>query len=155
MRKLLVFLVLAISAALIGQQTALFSVLKSNARIGRQTEDFYLLPTDQLLHAWGQQTVIQGRPVDLAFDSRKHLLAVLNSRSVLLMDGTSGAQLASVKSRATSYTGIAFRPGDRELWASETTSRGPDSLLIVHLSDLGAVEKSERMRTLLRQTTCV
>ena len=61
------------------------------------------------------------------------------------MDGTSGAQLASVKSRATSYTGIAFRPGDRELWASETTSRGPDSLLIVHLSSLGAVENSERL----------
>jgi YVTN family beta-propeller protein len=45
----------------------------------------------------------------------------------------------------TSYAGIAFRPGDRELWASETGERGSDALLIVQLSELGAVTKVERM----------
>jgi hypothetical protein len=82
--------------------------------VGRQEQGFYLLPTNQLLHPWGEQAAIKGRPVDLAFDSRKHLLAVLNSHNVLLLDGVSGAQMAAIKARPTSYTGLAFRPGDRE-----------------------------------------
>jgi YVTN family beta-propeller protein len=131
--------------ALIGAESGLFSVLSSQVHVGRQEQGFYLLPTNQLLHPWGEQAAIKGRPVDLAFDSRKHLLAVLNSRNVLLLDGASGAQMAAIKSRATSYTGIAFRPGDRELWASEATGNGPDSLLIVTLSELGAVVKAERV----------
>src|SRR5579864_3355696 len=131
--------------ALIGAESGLFSVLSSQVHVGRQEQGFYLLPTNQLLHPWGEQAAIKGRPVDLAFDSRKHLLAVLNSRNVLLLDGASGAQMAAIKSRATSYTGIAFRPGDRELWASEATENGPDSLLIVTLSELGAVVKAERV----------
>lgn len=135
----------AAAALLIGAEGGLFSILQSNARIGLQGEGFYLLPTSQLLRPWGEQAVIKGRPVDLAFDSHKRLLAVLNWRSVLLRDGTSGASLADIRSRATSYTGIAFRPGDRELWASETTRSGPDSLLITELSETGAVTNSARL----------
>jgi YVTN family beta-propeller protein len=145
MRKLPVFSGLALAAVLIGQESGLFPILLRNARVGLHGGGFYLLPTYQLLHPWGEQAAIKGRPVDLAFDSRKHLLAVLNWRSVLLFDGASGAQIAEVRSRATSYTGIAFRPGDRELWASEATRNGPDSLLILELSELGAVTKSERV----------
>src|SRR5438067_11953761 len=108
MRKLLVFSLIAAGAAVVGQESGFFAVLKSDARIGRQSAGSYLLPTNQLLHAWGEQAAIKGRPVDLVFDSRKHVLAILNSHSVLLMDGTSGAKLAEVKARATSYPGIAF-----------------------------------------------
>src|SRR5579863_478158 len=143
-RELLIGLAIA-GVALLGQESGLFSVLTSAARMGRQTEGYYLLPTSQLLRPWGEQTPIKGRPVDLAFDSRKHLLGILDSHSVLLLDGTSGARMAEIKSRCTSYTGIAFRPGDRELWASEATGHGPDSLLIVRLSELGAVVGTERM----------
>ncbi len=139
---------LAAAAVLIGQEGGLFSILQSNARIGLQGEGFYLLPTNQLLRPWGEQAVIKGRPVDLAFDSHKRLLAVLNWRSVMLRDGTSGAPLADIRSRATSYAGIAFRPGDRELWASETTRSGPDSLLIAELSETGAVTNSVRLSLL-------
>lgn len=131
--------------ALIAAESGLFSILSNQVHVGRQGEGLYLLPTNQLLHPWGEQAAIKGRPVDLAFDSRKHLLAVLNSRNVLLMDGVSGAQMAAIKSRGTSYTGIAFRPGDRELWASEASEDGPDSLLIVTLSELGAVVKAQRV----------
>jgi YVTN family beta-propeller protein len=145
MRRLLVVSGLAAAALLIGAEGGLFSILQSNARIGLQGEGFYLLPTSQLLRPWGEQAVIKGRPVDLAFDSHKRLLAVLNWRSVLLRDGTSGALLADIRSRATSYAGIAFRPGDRELWASETTRSGPDSLLIAELSEAGAVTNSARI----------
>ena len=146
MRKLLVFFSLVAVAAVVADESGVFGILKSDARIGRQFQDLYLLPTNQLLHPWGEQAAIKGRPVDLAFDSRKHLLAVLNWRSVLLLDGASGAQIADIKSRATSYIGIAFRPGDRELWASETSRNGPDSLLIAHLSELGMVTDTERLR---------
>jgi YVTN family beta-propeller protein len=132
--------------ALVGQESGLFSVLKSNVHIGRQTEGLYLLPTEQLLRPWGAHMAIKGRPVDLALDSNKRLIGVLNGHSVLVMDAVSGAQLAEVKVRSTSYTGIVFRPGDRELWASETTKNGPDSLLIVELSEFGAVVKTDRLR---------
>jgi YVTN family beta-propeller protein len=144
MRKLLLAFAVIAAAAVIAQESGVFSLLKSDARIGLQ-DGFYLLPTEQLLRPWGEQAVIKGRPVDLAFDSKKRLLAVLNWRGVLLFDGTSGARLAEIKTRATSYAGIAFRPDDRELWASETTGRGSDSLLIVKLSELGAVTGTERI----------
>src|SRR5437660_1017328 len=145
MRKVVVAVVVLTGVVLVAEESGVFSLLKSNVGIGRQSEGIYLLPTNQLLHPWGEQAAIKGRPVDLAFDSRKHLLAILNSHSVLLMDGASGANVAEVKARSTSYAGIAFRPGDRELWASEATGHGPDSILIIELSDLGAVQKSERL----------
>src|SRR5215470_7240817 len=138
MRKVAVAAVVLAGVVLVADESGVFSLLRTNARIGPQSEGLYLLPTNQLLRPWGEQAAIKGRPVDLAFDSRKRLLAVLNWRSVLLRDGVSGAALADIHSRATSYTGIAFRPGDRELWASETTRSGPDSLLIIELSESGA-----------------
>ncbi len=144
MRKAAVAVLVLTGIALIADESGVFALLKSNARMGRQSDGLYLLPTNQLLHPWGEQAAIKGRPVDLAFDSRKHLLAVLNSRNVLLMDGTSGARMAEVRAH-TSYAGIAFRPGDRELWASETGERGSDALLILQLSELGAVVKTERI----------
>lgn len=66
MRKLLVvFFVIAV-IILVSQETDLFPLLKSNVPLGRQDGDFYLAPTDQLLRPWGTQTLIRGRPVDLA-----------------------------------------------------------------------------------------
>src|SRR5689334_20253922 len=125
------------SAALIAQEGGVFSVLKSNAALGKQAAGYYLVPTNQLLRPWGEQNVIPGRPVDMAFDSDKRLLAVLNWRSILLLDGSTGTTVAEIPSKSTSYTGIAYRPGNRELWASEATRNGPDSLLIAQLSEVG------------------
>ena len=134
------------AVALIATEPVLFPLLKSTVSLGRQPGGFYLLPTNQLLRSWGEQTLIKGRPVDVAMDSRKHLLAVLNWRGVLLVDAASGAEVGEVRSRATSYIGIAFRPGDREVWASETSANGPDNILIVKLSETGAVEDIERIK---------
>ena len=58
------------------REAGVFAVLKSDAAIGRQAENIYLLPTDQLLHPWGEQARIAGRPVDLAFDSRYRVLEI-------------------------------------------------------------------------------
>src|SRR5260370_15106593 len=137
MRKLAVAGFLSILAVLVAQETGVFPVLSSTIAIGRQGGGYYLLPTNQLLRPWGEQALIKGRPVDLAFDSQKRMLAVLNWHSVALLDAVSGAQLATVSTRPTSYTGIAFRPGDRELWVSETSGNGPDSLFIIKLSATG------------------
>src|SRR5579863_3662337 len=120
--KLSVVLVCAVAAILVAKETAIFPLLQSTVTLGKQREGFYLLPTNQLLRPWGEQTLIKGRPVDVAMDSRKHLIAILNWRGVLLLDAVSGAQVGEVQSRATSYIGIAFRPGDREVWASETSA---------------------------------
>jgi YVTN family beta-propeller protein len=135
----------ALGLGLVAKETGAFSVLKSAAALGKQPAGFYLLPTNQLLRPWGEQAVIPGRPVDLAFDSGKRVLAVLNTRSVNLFDGSTGTTLAEIRARSTSYTGLAFRPGDRELWASETTRSGPDSILVAQLSELGMPGKVEHI----------
>jgi len=138
-------------AALVAQQTAVFSVLKSTVATGKLPGGVYLVPTSQMLRPWGEQTIIAGRPVDMAFDSGKRMLAVLNRNTVQFFQGSTGAEVAEVPTaadailkRSTSYAGIAFRPGDRELWASETTASGPDSILIEQLSDVGMPVKASR-----------
>lgn len=145
MRKSVLILLLGIGAAVLARETRIFSVLKSNAAIGKQSGGYYLLPTNQLLRPWGEQTLIPGRPVELAYDSAKRVLAVLNWRSVLLLDGSTGTRLAEIKSRSTSYTGLAFRPGNRELWASETTRNGPDAILVAEISELGMPGKVDHI----------
>src|SRR5947209_17797130 len=141
MRKPIAYVVPAavalIAAALIAKDAPVFAVLKTLVPLGKQEGGIYLLPTNQLLRPWGEQTVIPGRPVDMTFDSQKRILAVLNTRSLLLMDGSTGTKVAEIAAKSTSYTGIAFRPGARELWASETTRTGPDSILIAELSESG------------------
>ena len=134
-----------VGALVIARESDLFPTLQSTVAIGKQKTDFYLLPTNQLLRPWGEQALIKGRPVDMAFDSRKHLLAILNLRGVSLLDATSGAELASIPSRATSYLGIVFRPGDREIWASETARNGPDGILIQTISETGKPGATERI----------
>src|SRR3979409_680995 len=128
MRKLPIVCCLLALTAFAAQEAGFFAILKSDAAIGKQASGAFLLPTSQLLRPWGEQTQFPGRPVDIAFDSKKHLLAILNTRSVLLMDGSTGTQVAEIKSRATSYAGVAYRPGDRALWASEASSGGPARL---------------------------
>src|SRR5512142_2673638 len=131
-------------ALLIAKEAPLFPMLRSQAALGRQAEGLYLVPTNQMLHPWGEQTVIPGRPVDMAYDSQKRILAVLNTRDVLLFDGSTGAKLAAVGAKTTSYTGLAFRPGNRELWASETARNGPDSLIVIKLSETGMPVSNSR-----------
>lgn len=146
-RKLTLGLAIACGslAVLVSQQRDLFPVLASTVLMGEQPGGFYLVATNQLLRPWGVQQPIQGRPVDLAFDPGQHLLAVLNSRGVELLDASTGVRMAEVPSRTTSYLGVAFRPGAQELWASEATRNGPDSLLIIELSQLGKPAKIARL----------
>src|SRR5437899_8754649 len=104
MRKLPVVCFLLALAAFAAKESGIFSILKSDAAIGRQANGTYLVPTNQLLRPWGQQTLFPGRPVDVTYDSKKRVLAVLNTRAVLLLDGFTGAQFAEIKARPTSYT---------------------------------------------------
>ena len=121
-------LALAGSALLISREKDVFGILASTALIGRQADSVYLLATNQLLRPWQQQWLVQGRPAEIAFDADKRLLAVLNSRSVHILDGTTGVEIGKAASRTTSYTGLAFRPGTRELWASEATRSGQERI---------------------------
>ncbi|MDQ2898962.1 MAG: hypothetical protein M3Y07_04080 [Acidobacteriota bacterium] len=136
---------LTIAAVVIAAPIAVFPILTSTARIGRQEKGFYLLPTNQLLQPWGEQSVIKGRPVDAAFDSQKRVLAVLNTRGVELFTASNGTPIGTIKSGSTSYTGLAYRPGDRELWNSETTRNGPDGILVTDISETGLPMESHRI----------
>jgi hypothetical protein len=142
---LVLFGLAAAAAAVAANPAGIFSVLKSLTPLGKQPSGIYLLPTNQLLRPWGVESLIEGRPVDMTFDPQKRILAVLNTRSVLLLDGSTGTKVAEIPAKSTSYTGIAFRPGARELWASETTRTGPDSILIAELSETGMPGKIARI----------
>src|ERR1035441_2960167 len=57
-----------------------------------------------------------------------------------------GNRRSPVRTRSTPpRPGIAFRPGDRELWASETSRNGPDSILITKISEVGMPGESSRI----------
>jgi YVTN family beta-propeller protein len=133
-------LILAVLAAgtVLAWQGGLFSVLSSTTTLGKQPSGVFLVPSNQLLAPWGTQTLIQGRPVDMAFTADRRLLAILNTKGVLLADPATGAALGNIVSRTTSYAGVVFRPDGREIWASEVTRNGPDSLLVAELSTTGA-----------------
>lgn len=147
MSRRILTLAVILGTALLAATATLFPLIKSSAALGRQADGFYLLPTNQLLRPWGEQTPIKGRPVDIAIDSRKHFLAVSNARSLLLLDAVSGAQLAEIPTHSTSYLGVAFRPEDREVWMTETATRaGTDSVFIAKLSETGKLEGDERIQ---------
>jgi YVTN family beta-propeller protein len=145
MRKIILYAFALAAAALLAQQSGIFPVLKTTVAMGKQPGGFFLLPPNQLVRPWGEQTVIPGRPVDMAYDSERRVLAVLNTRSILLLDGSTGTKVAEIAARSTSYAGIAFRPGDRELWASETSRNGPDSILITKISEVGMPGETSRI----------
>ena len=143
-RKLL-FVAAAALVCLAAAPKVIFPILKSNARIGKQEGGFYLLPTNQLLQPWGEQSMIKGRPVDAALSSNKLLLAVLNTRGVSLFHASSGAPLAEIAVDGTSLAGVAFQPGDREIWASETDRNGSDYMLVAPLFQNGRVGAAQRV----------
>src|SRR5438445_12343317 len=101
MRKALYILPIVAVVALVAQQTALFPVLKSTVLMGKQAPGSFLVANNQLLRPWGELTAIPGRPVDMAFDSQRRLLAVLNTRAVLLLDPGTGARIAEVAAYPT------------------------------------------------------
>src|ERR1051326_6923458 len=145
MRRILPIALCRAVLGLLAQQTGVFSVLKTTVTLGKLPDGHYLVSTNQLLGPWGEQSVIPGRPVDMTWDSARRFLAVLNTRGLVLLDGSSGTKVADIEARSTSYAGIAFRPGDRQLWASETSRNGPDSILVEDLSDTGKPEKTGRI----------
>src|SRR2546429_25039 len=99
MRKTTIFAFLLAGAALLAQQTGVFAVLKTTVLLGKQGGGIYLVSTNQLLSPWGEQTVIPGRPVDMTWDSQRRFLAILNTRGIVLLDGSTGVKLADIASR--------------------------------------------------------
>jgi YVTN family beta-propeller protein len=130
-------LLLLCAAIVVAAPVALFPILPSVVLIGKQSAGFFLLPTSQLLKPWGEQVALQGRPVDAAMDSAGRVIAVLNTSSVDFFERSTGSPLGRVPIKSSSYAGIAFRPGDAELWVSETTSRG-DAVVVIDAGDLKA-----------------
>ncbi|MBL0156387.1 MAG: hypothetical protein IPP47_04715 [Bryobacterales bacterium] len=145
MKKWILGVVVVLAGAGVAAQRAgVFEVLASTAGLGKQPGGAWLIPSNQMVQPAGVTVEIQGRPVDMALDGGRGVLAVLNSRGVEIRDAVSGAMVGEVKSRSTSYAGVAFRPGTREVWASEATRNGPDSLLVMELNERGAPVKESR-----------
>jgi len=101
--------------------TALFAatnaLLPSGLITGRNSNGLVFTVTNQLLHPWGRQALIPGRPVDIAIDRDGGRLAVLNTDRVDIFDSLTGQLLGTMSTGPTSYAGVAFRPATDELWA--------------------------------------
>ena len=136
MKRLWYLGLMALAGTLAAMQSKNFGVLKSTVLLGKQPSGVFLLPTNQLIGAWGEQTLIPGRPVDMTFDPEQRIIAVLNNHGVNLIDSTTGALLYEWKLQATSYAGLAFRPGTRELWTTELSKTG-DRLVIADIDPNG------------------
>lgn len=133
--------VVATSAA----RPELWDLLPSSAKPGLQASGAFLVASHQLVRPWNPGIAIAGRPADFALNEGATLAAVLNGNSVVIIDATAGKELSRTASRTTSYLGIAFRPGTDEIWASEATRNGPDSLLVVRYTPEGKVAGTSRM----------
>jgi len=133
-------------AVLAVKKPDLSMILPSTAVAGKQANDAYLVASAQLVRPWRLRAEIKGRPADLAIDATGTYGAVLNGNNVALIGLASGREVSRVTTKTTSYVGIAFRPGAREIWASEATSTGPDALLRIPYTaagQLGAVDRME------------
>jgi YVTN family beta-propeller protein len=142
-RALLAGLLLVLSA--FAWQAQRRGWLSSTVLLGKQATGEVLVPTNQLLQPWGEQTLLRGRPVDMTFDPEGRLIAVLNWRGVDVLDSASGAKVGGFPLRATSFAGLAFRPGTRELWTAELLDKDQDRLVFADIAPNG--QASER-RTL-------
>jgi DNA-binding beta-propeller fold protein YncE len=97
----------------------LAGLLPDHLLSGKKVDGMVFTVTNQILHPWGRQSLIAGRPIDIAIDRAGSKLAVLNSNRVDLFDTTAGQLLGSMTIYAASYSGLAFRPESNELWVSE------------------------------------
>ena len=136
----------AMAAVAVGAaKPELWDLLPSRTSAGKQASGAWLVATNQLVRPWNTGVAIAGRPADFALNEGATLAGVLNGNSIVIVDGTAGKELSRTASRTTSYLGIAFRPGTAELWASEATRSGPDSLLIVNYTPEGRITATARM----------
>jgi len=137
MRSIVIGIALCAAAAYAWKTPELWDALSSSAVAGKQASGAFLVASEQLVRPWRLKARIAGRPADLALDPSGRFAAVLNGSSVVTIDLASGAELSRVRTPTTSYLGIAFRPGKREVWASEATRTGPDALLRIAYTDDG------------------
>lgn len=86
---------------------------------GRNQNGAVFTVTNQVLHPFGKQTLIPGRPMEIAADPATGRLAVLNSNRVDIFDPAGDKLLGAMSKGASAYAGVAFRPGTSEVWASE------------------------------------
>ena len=129
MRKVILSSLTA-GVALIGLAAApkLFPILKSKASIGKQAGGFYLLPTNQLLQPWGEQSKIKGRPVDAALDPSKRLLAVLNNRDIDIFDASTSTPLGTMRAASNLLCRHCFPPRQPRTVDRRNPRNGPDSI---------------------------
>lgn len=114
----------AVSGIAILSSAPFSGLLPDHIFSGRKTDGIVFTVSNQILHPWGRQALIAGRPIEIAMDKAGARLAVLNSNRVDVFDTTADQLLGSMNIRSASYGGVAFRPGSTELWASECLRAG-------------------------------
>lgn len=81
-----------------------------------------MVPTNQVLTPAGRQSIVGGRPTDLALSPDGRWLAVLNVREIELVNAESGAVVGKAPHKEGSFKGILFSPDGKRVYASTTGS---------------------------------
>jgi YVTN family beta-propeller protein len=126
------------------RHTGLWSRMSSLVRLGKQNDGSVLIATQQILKPWTPEHYIKGRPVDMAYNADKSKLAILNMNGIEVVDEPTG-QTLEIKTQSTSYCGIGFRPGKKELWASEADENGNGDIYIAEFEDKDQIARSRRI----------
>lgn len=117
------------TSADLGELTSHFVISRDTfpheALVGRQDDGTYIVGTSQIIDPAGVTRSFPGRPVDLVLNRYETILAVKNMSSIVFFDVKKRSIIQTLelpKNIGHTYNGIAWGPGDKNIWTSD--SRG-------------------------------
>ncbi|MGI8687696.1 MAG: alkaline phosphatase family protein [Thermomicrobiales bacterium] len=84
--------------------------------IGKQTEGWFLIPTNQTVRSTGQVTLLDQRPVDMALRPDGSQLAVMTTNLTYLLNPTTGEITQQFDKQDRNVAGLAYSPDGTHLY---------------------------------------
>src|SRR2546427_2300354 len=114
------------------------------SRVGIQSDQSVVVPSNQILRPAGTQISFPGRPVDMALSRDGKTLAILNSGGVVLIDLPTQRvkQTVTAEGLKSSYAGIVFSLDGKMLYCSSNT----DLVHVITLDSEGNGRPSETIK---------
>ncbi|MDF3077688.1 MAG: Phosphoesterase family protein [Sphingobacteriaceae bacterium] len=92
------------------------------AKVGKQADDSYVVPTTQIIDPAGTNITFPGRPVDLALNPSETILAVKNINELVFFKTSNNTitQHLKLPEGGNTFTGIAWSDGGQKVWTTDT-----------------------------------
>ena len=113
-------------------------------KIGLQPDQSVVVPSNQVLRPAGTQISFPGRPVDMALSPDGQILAVLNSKGIVLIDLVTQKvkQTVTADGLESSFSGIVFSPDGKTLYSSSHT----DLIHVLSFESEGIARRQETIQ---------